>query len=463
MGKVWSFLKKRGRSVATGVGMAAKWVWKKLPKTRRGIGWTLLVFVFLVALFVLVYILLTGDAEAQRFVMWGLWIAVLLLAGVALLKVVILVKRRMDRRTKNARRRAAKKKNKAQIAVARKKFWNQPSFWVWLVLAVSALVLAPMAPILIPPDLMVLLPRASQVKELLAIALEIAIVVVLAVWLKRCLVQVGSVEVPAQAVLARFGRPIDAVGPGLYFCFKPFERFKIFPTGQYFFNFLITEGLYTKESGGLSSQPLKVAATIYLRFPRVDRNYRFPIRDAAGNIVWEGTSGHNLLMHHLYFRLPIRDLMATDTVDKLGVFFERGVMGGLRHVMSGKTSKQCKEEKPSIEAETANYLLTETGNPFFECGLPKECVDLEITQVKLPDETEKAYIEPELAQKRAEAAVHEKESIQLIVAAYKDAGVSPDIAGILVAGIVGGREKMTIADLRDFKILEAAGKWPARP
>jgi len=107
-------------------------------------------------------------------------------------------------------------------------------------------------------------------------------------------------------------------------------------------------------------------------------------------------------------------------------------------------------------------MLCTGGNPFFECGLPKECVDLEITQVKLPDETEKAYIEPELAQKRAEAAVHEKESIQLIVAAYKDAGVSPDIAGILVAGIVGGREKMTIADLRDFKILEAAGKWPAR-
>jgi len=465
MGKVWSFLKKRGRSVATGVGMAAKWVWKKLPKTRRGIGWTLLVFVFLVALFVLVYILLTGDAEAQRFVMWGLWIAVLLLAGVALLKVVILVKRRMDWRTKNARRRAAKKKNKAQIAAVRKKFWNQPSFWVWVIMAVLALILTPMAPGLTPPYLTALLSSVSQVKELLAFVFEILVIAALALWLKWCMSQVGNIEVPAQAVLTRFGRPIDAVGPGLYFCFKPFERIKIFPTGQYFFNFQITEGLYSKESGGFRSQPLKVAATIYLRFPRIDRNYLFPCKSVKGKVGWKKISGRDLLMQHLYLRLPIKDLRAIDTVDRLGVFFERGVMGGLRHVMSNKTSKECKEKKPSIEKEVADYLLTETGNPFFECGFPKECLDLEISQVKLPDETEKAYIKPELAQKDAEAAVHEKESIRLRVAAYKDAGVSSDVAGILVAGAgrKEGEKPMTIADLRDFKVLEAAVKWSARP
>ncbi len=452
------------------VGTAARWAVGKLPKTRRGKNSLLVVFIVVVAISTLVSLWLTSDAETQQFIVQVLEIAVLLVGGFALLvvwaKVCLWIKRKIAQCLRRTRRRATKK-GKTQDVVARKKFWGQPSFWVWVVMAVSALILAPMTPALMPPYLMSLLSRIPQTKELLAFVFEILVIVVLVAWLKWCMSQIGNIEVPAQAVLARFGRPIDAVGPGLYFCFKPFERFKIFPTGQYFFNFLMkeTEGLYTKESGDLKSQPLRVAATIYLRFPRVDRNYRFPTKNARGNVFWKKVSGRDLLMQHLYFRLPIKDLMATDTVDRLGAFFERGVMGGLRHVMSSKTSRQCKEEKPKIEDETANYLLTETGNPFFECGLPKECIDLEITQVKLPDETEKAYIEPELARKRAEAAVHEKKSIQLRVAAYIGAGVSPDMAGVLAAGSgrKEGEKPMTIAELRDFKILEAAVKWSARP
>lgn len=300
-------------------------------------------------------------------------------------------------------------------------------------------------------------------------------------WLKRILWQIGTIELPSQAVKARFGNPVDAVGPGLHFALWPFEKFKEFPTGQYVVSYKSTRGLYSLEKGKLKSQPIKVEVSVYWRWPRVDRNYSFPMLEAevraqirdelqkAGQeptdelierelkkrrkglragLAWGRKSGKELLMT-TFRRLPIKDLK-TASIKEFGLFFEKGVRGGLRYVISAKTSEECKEKQPEIEEAIKTYLLSEEGNPFFECGLPKECLDVELVELKLPDETEEAYIKPELARKEAEAAVSEKTATKRRIEGYIEEGVPETLAGLLVGG--AGGKGMTMEQLRDFGI-----------
>ena len=286
---------------------------------------------------------------------------------------------------------------------------------------------------------------------------EVLVFLGIAFWLKKCLQQIGTIEVPSQAVLARFAKPIDVVGPGLYFCFFPFERFKKFPTGQYCANYEIREGLYSKEEKKFKKQPLQVDIALYFRFPIVDELYSFPVREIGetpqkSKLVWEKVGGRDLLMK-LYSRLPVKDLTTPEAVDQLGRHFEKAIIGATRHVMAKKTSRECTEEKETIEEEMKMYLLEEQGNPFFECGLPKECLDIELPKVKLPEEIEKAYIKPEIAMKDAEAAEHEKTAISRKLEAYKDAEVSSDIAALVVGGIHG--KGMSTEQIRDLVILHA--------
>ncbi|MBZ9578135.1 hypothetical protein KJA13_03900 [Patescibacteria group bacterium] len=393
--------------------------------------------------------------------------------------------------------------------VVEKKFWKQTSFRVWVVMAaliaitvpiVIVVLIARMMPLIFPLRIswltaeillflgflglwiwpkkylkqiflagiaigvliavekpIVVLPGISWITAISWVVAEGLVFLGLGIWLKKCLSQIGTIEVPSQAVLTRFAKPIDAMGPGLYFCFFPFEKFKKFPTGQYCANYRITEGLYSKEEGKLKKQPLQVDITVYFRFPKVDRLYSFPVREITqtgekGELTWKRVSGRDLLMK-LYSRLPIKDLTTPEAVDQLGRHFEKGIMGAARHVMAKKNSQECTEEKETIEEEMKKYLLEEEGNPFFECGLPKECLDIELPKVKLPDETEKAYIKPELAMKDAEAAKHEQTAISRRLAAYTGAGVSSDIAAFAVGGVQG--KGMTTEQIRDLVILHA--------
>lgn len=393
--------------------------------------------------------------------------------------------------------------------VTEKKFWKQASFRVWVVMAaliattapivivvLIAKMVSPIFPLKIPwlalevllffgflglwiwpkkylkqiflagivigaliavKKPIVVLPEIFGITAISWVVAEGLVFLGLGIWLKKCLRQIGTIEVPSQAVLTRFAKPIDAMGPGLYFCFFPFEKFKKFPTGQYCANYEITEGLYSKEKGKLKKQPLQVDITVYFRFPKVDRLYSFPVREITktgqkGKLVWKRVSGRDLLMK-LYSRLPIKDLTTPEAVDQLGRHFEKGIMGATRHVMAKKNSQECTEEKATIEEEMKTYLLEEEGNPFFECGLPKECLDIELPKVKLPDETEKAYIKPELAMKNAEAAKHEQTAIRRRLTAYTNAGVSNDIAALAVGGVQG--KGMTTEQIRDLVILHA--------
>ena len=376
-----------------------------------------------------------------------------------------------------------------------RKFWKQWSFGLWLI---TAGVIIVVVPLIVKVVLAKAMPEISGYGGVIS---AILLLVGLGFWLSKCFRQIGSVEVPSQAVLARFARPVDVVSTGLFFAFCPFEKFKEFPTGQSVMSYKIKEGLYSKEDkeAGLSSQPMKVEVSVYLRWPRVEKKYSFPMPDTEAKkeaqkilqeqgkdvteeaiegilenkgltkglepgLVWGEVKGGELLMTHTYYRLPIRDLM-TASIDELGEFFEGGVMSGVRHEMSIKTSKQCKEEQPEIEDKIKSYLLSEEGNPFFECGIPKQCLDIELVKVKITDEMEKAYMKPEKAKKDAEAAEHEKEATLQRIQAYIDKDVAPEVAGILASGGVEG-EEMTLSQLRDaewaLSLRESRGKRKRR-
>lgn len=387
-----------------------------------------------------------------------------------------------------------------------RKFWSQPSFWAWVAMAILIAITVPKAiatlltkvatmffPLTISWEMLEVLfflvflglwawpKKHLKFRQIflgwLVIAIGLAarkpaitipamslsffwivseclVLLGLGIWLKICFDVAGTPEIPHQVILARFGRAIDVISEGLFFKFVPFEKVKRVPTGQYSFNYSISKGLYTKEEKKLRSQPIEVDITVYLRFPRAERNYLFPERPRTATeeeMGWKEISGRELLMKHLYYRLPVPDLMAPDAGERMRNHFAGAVVSGIRHVLSTKNSQCCKEEIRVVEQELKTYLLQEQGNPFFECGLPKECLDIELLKIKLPDETEKAYIKPELARKDAEAASYDRISIRRRVEAFRQAGVSPDIAGVLGGGGIEGKG-MTMDQLRDLSL-----------
>jgi len=294
-------------------------------------------------------------------------------------------------------------------------------------------------------------------------------------WFRSCFVVVGSVEIPHQAVLVRLGRAIGALSPGLHFILRPFEDLKNFPTGEYTLFYQIHSGLYSKEAPKkhLSSQPMEVDIGFYFRWPMANKIYSFPIpKDQARRTLPPGEEPQTApqlregfafgrvpgteLLTKAYYRLPIKDLMSPGATDELGRLFERGVMGGTRHTMSDRTSWQCRAEQPEIEVAIKNYLISEEGNPVFECGIPRECVSIELPRVKFPQDTEEAWREPEKARKRAEAAGSKKQAITKELEAYIEKGTPEEIAALIVGGGIEGKG-MTMEQLRDLKILEALG------
>jgi regulator of protease activity HflC (stomatin/prohibitin superfamily) len=332
----------------------------------------------------------------------------------------------------------------------------------------------------------------SKISWWLLLIGETAIVVMLVLWLKKCLRQVGA-EIPSQAILTRFARPVDALPTGLYFIFWPFEDLIEYPTGQYALGFRISTGLYSKEEKGLASQPMEVEVYVYFRFPRVDKQYTFLLSDkeferlekkglvekiSAGEetsvkkvlpgFIMARVWGKYLLMEHTYYRLPFKGKPKTEN---LGKFFEGGVIDAVRKVMSEKNYKQCREEQEKISKEIKKYLSTTPGNPFLECGIPAEALAIAITKVRFPPAMEERFYLPELRKREAEAAKSEKERtitlaegekerINKVTAEYIKQGISPEIAGMLTGGVEG--KAMTFDQLRDLAIFQALGGFRKR-
>ena len=149
--------------------------------------------------------------------------------------------------------------------------------WVWITMALIL--------IIVPLVVALTVPVYSG---LVALAAEILVIIGLIFWLRKCWAQIGDIEDPCQAVLARFGKAIEAVGSGLYFRIYPIEQFKLFPTGQYVMKFQIPEGLYSKSEKGETPQPMKVKLAFVFRWPRVDREYTFPVteEELSGYLNW---------------------------------------------------------------------------------------------------------------------------------------------------------------------------------
>jgi len=352
---------------------------------------------------------------------------------------------------KTEEKKETEKEKKVEEVEEKRKFWHRKAFRTWIGMAAVIALIIPIA-------------AWKFLGEILWLPLivEVLTFFVLGLWLKRCLRQVGA-EVPSQAVLTRFAEPIDAVSMGLHFVFWPFEDLIEFPTGEYSLRFRISTGLYSKEENNVSSQPMEVEVNVYLRFPRIELKYSFPYRGEKEELEIKRVFGKDLLMR-TYYRLPFKGLKKLKTED-LGKFLEGAVMGAVRHVMSAKNYIDCREKQPEIAEKIKEYLLKTEGNPFFECGIPKECLAIEMTKVKFRDEMEKKFFEPEMKRKEAEGAKPEKERmitlaegekkrINLVTKAYINQGVPPEIAGML-GGVTG--KAMTFEQLRDLAIFQGLG------
>ena len=353
---------------------------------------------------------------------------------------------------KTEEKKETEKEKKTEEVEEKRKFWHRKAFWTWIGMAAVIALIVPIA----------VWKFLGEIPWLPLIG-EVLTIIGLGLWLKRCLRQVGA-EVSSQAVLTRFAEPVGAVSMGLCFVFWPFEDLREFPMGEYSMRFRIATGLYSKEEKNISSQPMEVDVNVYFRFPRVTRQYTFLVwEEKEQKLKKERVFGVELLMR-TYYRLPFKDLKKTK-VDDLGKFFEGAVMGAVRHVMSAKNYIDCREKQPEIATEIKKYLFETEGNPFFECGIPSECLDVEMTKVKFQDEMEKKFFEPEMKRKEAEGAKSEKQRmitlaegekkrINLVTKAYIDQGVSPEIAGML-GGVTG--KAMTFEQLRDLAIFQGLG------
>ena len=311
--------------------------------------------------------------------------------------------------------------------------------WIWLAISVLLVATRPL----------ILIENTQTIQFIVLVVFSIITLVGIAWWTNKCFQQIGSVDIPAQAVLVRVGKGIKAIGPGLYFKFVPFEGYKVFPLGQYTGNYSIESGLYSKENPKkkLSSHPLTVDIAFYFRFAEVGKNYSFTKKDKS---VME-MRGEDLLIKS-HNSLPVNDLLSESAVDEINLHFGKGIIGGVRHIMSAKDSEECRIEKPEIEEEITTYLLQEEGNPLSECGIPRELLDIELTRVKIPDEMEKAYMAPEISRKDAEAAEHDQLATGRRMRGFTDEGASPDIASLATTGIKG--DGMSTDQIRDLVIMQ---------
>lgn len=314
-------------------------------------------------------------------------------------------------------------------------------------------------------------------------------IVLLAIWLFwGCLKRVGRADRPAQGVIARLGHPVDAVGPGgLVFILGPFpEELWLLPTGQYEFEYERDEGLFSKEEKGkkLASQPLDLGVTLYLRWPRPDREYTWPVLKKEADFYpkpdivppapppegykWRRVPG-KVLLGRLFLRFP-RNLSLWDGADPergIGPFLEEAIIGALRQALANKDHLQYRAEKQDIENYMKYYLIREPGNPLREWGIPPDCLDIELTATgfrEAKNETEKAFIAPELAERHAEAANPQRRQIQELLAGYQAGGVSPDIAAVLASGRARGEGDVDLGVLRDLAIVRflSQGESPPR-
>ena len=258
------------------------------------------------------------------------------------------------------------------------------------------------------------------------------------VWLRKCFRTTVSTKTkkPAQAVVTRWGKSkaVNAVKSGLHFVVWPIENLVLFPTHLYELNIKASE-IHSKKTEDCATAVMTVDVTIYFRWAQIGNKYQM-----GGNTV----NGKELLMKTFY-ALPA----SPEDAEELKDFVEDGVIDAVRRIMTQKSHRECREKKPEIEREIKKYLLEEPGNPFRECAIPSEYLDVAITSVKFTEEMEKAFSEPEVKER-------EKEAQQKILDMFIKSGIDPMVAGMLTKPPDG--KGMSMEQLRDLMIFKVLAK-----
>lgn len=290
-------------------------------------------------------------------------------------------------------------------------------------------------------------------------------IILIAVWVKKCVRQVGTTTMPLQAVLLTFGRPVDVLPLGLHWRFWPFQTFRLLPLAQYKFPYRLPK-IYSQETindalpKGLSSRPIEGQATLYLQFPDAEREYLYGFPGEAPRMV----PGKELILRG-YNRYPPIDFLREGAGERLGRHLQDTVLGGVRQVMAGVDHQGIRLEKAFIEDGVKGYLLAEPGNPLHEMCIPGDCMDVEISILNLvapAGQTELDLAARETAWRQGEAtttkathdglaavikAQHDAQAMQAVRAEIEatlqgliNRGVSQDVAALMVAGSVQGQQ-----------------------
>jgi hypothetical protein len=393
-------------------------------------------------------------------------------------------------------------------------FWNQPLFWVWMVIVATCVVLVPTAATLVfkliarsvtevfvAPSpaavsftavLLILLTAFLTLcfwlkKHFLWIAAasstaiyvfskteigvklnqaalfwlfwlvaEAATLFFLYLWGKKNFVQCGNSEVPAQAVVVVLGRDAGTVGPGgLHFVFWPFVRLRLYPTGQLKGTYLLSKGLHSKGEGGAAIQPISIRAALYLSFPEIGREYEVEVvtvqPSGARSITNERRRGEDLL-RKIFRHLPVGDLFGEGSEAEIEKLFRFLE----ESVLGGIRQAIIRRTWRQCLSEKPEIEKEVKVYLRLEPGNPLALSEfpggcIDVEiLVEIPEDLEKAQRAPEIAERMAKAATQEAKTIARKMKAYTNQGAPPSIA---VVGVNGAEGKgMSMENIRDLFI-----------
>lgn len=285
---------------------------------------------------------------------------------------------------------------------------------------------------------------------------EAFIVALVLVWIRMGWRVVGSGPVRYVALLTRFGRPLRLIEVGPVLTIWPFEGLWRIPTGGFNWNYVVQA--HTKDR-------VWVELTLHIDFhwpTPGNEEQRFHFKpdglekgltlENAGQVNtndWEEQSAFSLLQR-AYYRFPWEPMRA-DWED-LQRFFRGTAVGAIVSILGEMDRDEFIGHQERAEVAAKVMMLSEWGDPFLECGIPPEVLNIKVTRVDPILPGTKEVLEAELrARREGEAQVvrsqyaksatsDDAERIASIVRAYTDQGVDSTTAGILAEANVTGEE-----------------------
>lgn len=287
---------------------------------------------------------------------------------------------------------------------------------------------------------------------------------------------IGAGDVKYIALLVRLGEPIKILSLGPAFVYRPVEDLWRIPTGKYWFDYEFEA--HTKD--GLWS---KVVVRVDFNWPTPHpddalRKFHFPRTGLTGTtngrgLTFEEAKGKDpttwdledslFLLRRAYHRFPKEPMKATS--EDLWLFFRGATIGSLISIMGELDRDDFVSKQEEVEAATRVMMLSGEGDPFFDCGIPAECLNIKIIHIEpLAGATKEALEAPRRAEregeaqkiraaKAKEAAPYEAETIKQLLAAHIGQKVSPTVAAFIERG--GGRQGLDFNQLVTLNLLGA--------